>query len=44
VAVVHYISAHWYRPPQNFIDAVLKCPSIDTINCKKALLENGVPP
>jgi hypothetical protein len=24
-----------------FIDAVLKCPAIDSINYKKALLENG---
>jgi hypothetical protein len=41
VAVVHYISAHWYRPPQIFIDAVLKCPPMNSINYKKALLENG---
>jgi len=32
VAVVHYISAHSYRPPQIFIEAVLKCPPIDSMN------------
>jgi hypothetical protein len=41
VAVVHYISAHWYRPPQDFIDAVLKCPPIASMDYKKALLANG---
>jgi hypothetical protein len=41
VAVVHYISAHWYRPPQVFIDAVLNCPPIQSMDYKKALLANG---
>jgi hypothetical protein len=41
VAVAHYISAHWYRPPQIFIEAVLKCPPIDSMNYKKAPLANG---
>src|SRR5712675_9636 len=30
VAILHYISAHWYRPPPIFIDAVLTCPPIDS--------------
>ena len=41
VAILHYISAHWYRPPPIFIDAVLTCPPIDSIDYKKAVLANG---
>jgi len=41
IGVVHYISTHWYQPPQIFIEAVLKCPSIQSIDYKKALLANG---
>ena len=41
VAVVHYISTHWYRPPQIFVDAVLACPPIRSMDYKKAVLANG---
>jgi hypothetical protein len=41
VGIVHYVAAHWYRPPQIFIDAVLACPPIKSMAYKEALLENG---
>jgi hypothetical protein len=41
VAIVHYIAAHWYRPPQIFVDAVVACPPIRSIDDKKAILANG---
>jgi hypothetical protein len=41
VAIVHYIAAHWYRPPQIFVDAVLTCPAIQSMDYKKAILANG---
>jgi hypothetical protein len=40
VAVVHYVAAHWYCPPQVFIDAVLACPHMTSMEYKKALLAN----
>ncbi|MGJ5197696.1 hypothetical protein [Bradyrhizobium sp. HKCCYLRH1030] len=41
VLIVHYIAAHWYRPPDVFIDAVLACPPIRSMAYKTALLDNG---
>ena len=41
VAVVHYIAAHWYLPPEVFIQAVLECPDMKSMEYKKALLANG---
>jgi hypothetical protein len=41
VAVVHYIAAHWYRPPVVFVRAVMECPSMNSMGYKKALLLNG---
>lgn len=40
-AIVHYIKAHWYRPPELFIEAVLACPAMKSMEYKKALLANG---
>ena len=40
-AIIHYVAAHWYRPPQIFMDAVLACPPISSMAYKKALLANG---
>jgi hypothetical protein len=40
-AIVHYISTHWYRPPQIFVDAVLTCPPMRSIDYNKAVLANG---
>ena len=39
--IVHYVASHWYKPPQIFIDAVLACPPIETMEYKKAILANG---
>ena len=41
VGVVHYIAAHWYLPPQEFIQAVLACPPMRSLEYHKALLANG---
>jgi hypothetical protein len=39
--IVHYIAAHWYAPPRPFIDAVLACPPMRSMEYMKALLANG---
>ncbi|MEJ2155068.1 MAG: hypothetical protein P8X96_07015 [Desulfobacteraceae bacterium] len=39
--IVHYIAAHWYQPPNVFIDAVLECPEMRSMEYKKAILANG---
>ena len=39
--IVHYIAAHHYRPPDEFISAVTNCPLTSTMQYKKLLLESG---
>lgn len=39
--IVHYIAAHWYQPPAVFVDAVLNCPEMRSMEYKKAILANG---
>jgi hypothetical protein len=41
VGITHYVAAHWYRPPDVFVQAVMECPKMDSMAYKKALLENG---
>lgn len=41
VGILHYITAHWYRPPAIFIKAVLACPPMNDMAYKKAILANG---
>jgi hypothetical protein len=41
VGVVHYIATHWYRRPQVFIEAVMACPPMRSMDYKRKLLENG---
>jgi hypothetical protein len=41
VGIVHYIAAHRYLPPPVFIEAVVTCPPIHSMEYKKALLSNG---
>jgi len=41
VAIVHYIAAHRYLPPPVFIEAVLVCPPIKSMEYKRAILANG---
>ena len=37
----HYIEAHWYKPPNIFIQAVAACPKMNSMAYKKSLLKNG---
>ena len=39
--IVHYIAAHRYKPPQVFVDAVMACPTMNSMDYKKAVLANG---
>jgi hypothetical protein len=39
--IVHYIAAHRYKPPQVFVDAVMDCPAMNSMDYKKAILANG---
>lgn len=41
VAIVHYVAAHRYLPPQIFVDAILACPAMNSMEYKRALLANG---
>ena len=40
-SIAHYIDAHGYRPPYEFIDAVLNCPPMRSVPYMKAILANG---
>lgn len=35
--IAHFIAAHWYQPPQVFIDAVMACPPTRGIEFRRAL-------
>jgi len=40
--IVHYVEAHAYRPPEEFIEAVLRCPDLESQEYCKPLCEaNG---
>lgn len=39
--IVHYINEHHYLPPKVFIDGVMQCPNMQSMNYKKLLLKNG---
>jgi hypothetical protein len=39
--ITHYISAHWYQPPDVFIQAVTACPDMGTAEYGLALAANG---
>ena len=39
--ITHYIRAHWYRPPDEFIEAVIACPDMGSAEYGTALVENG---
>ena len=39
--VLHYIEAHWYQPPDEFIAAVEACPEMNSMAYKKAILETA---
>lgn len=37
----HYVNMHYYRPPDEFCTAVMKCPDTHDIQYKKLFLKNG---
>ncbi len=39
--VLHYIAAHWYRPPDVFCDAVMECPPMQSSEYREALKMGG---
>jgi hypothetical protein len=39
--ILHYIDAHEYRPPDEFVDAVLECPDMRSMAYLKALRARG---
>jgi predicted nucleic-acid-binding Zn-ribbon protein len=39
--ILHYINVHHYLPPNVFVEAVMKCPTMGSMDYKKALLKNG---
>ncbi|WP_242393232.1 DUF7919 family protein [Anaeromyxobacter oryzisoli] len=39
--IAHYIDAHDYRPPDEFVEAVLRCPQTHSMEYKRLLLANG---
>lgn len=39
--IIHYIAAHHYRPPVEFLEAVASCENTHTMGYKKKLLESG---
>lgn len=39
--IVHYINVHYYLPPVVFLDAVMQCPDMQSMDYKKSLLKNG---
>ena len=41
VAIIHYIAAHRYLPPDIFIQAVMSCPDMRSMPYYKAVLQNG---
>jgi hypothetical protein len=36
--ITHYINAHYYQPPSEFCDAVIACPSMESMEYKQSLL------
>ena len=40
-AITHYIAQHWYKPPDEFIEAIMKCPAMNSMDYKKEILANG---
>jgi hypothetical protein len=41
--VIHYIVCHGYRPPPDFVDAVLACPPLSSAAYLRALRRLGPP-
>jgi hypothetical protein len=41
--IAHYILTHHYAPPQEFCDAVLRCPPMGSPEYFEAIIKNGPP-
>jgi hypothetical protein len=41
--IIHYIDSHDYLPPIEFIDAVLRCPRMRSMEYLKAIRKNAFP-
>src|SRR5262245_36684941 len=39
--ILHYMIAHHYCPPDEFCQAVLRCPDCDSMEYRKLVLRNG---
>jgi hypothetical protein len=39
--IIHYIAAHHYQPPSEFLAAVIACPDTRSIEYKKMFLQSG---
>ncbi len=39
--ITHYMNTHFYQPPREFLEAVYLCPSQDSVEYLKKMLENG---
>jgi hypothetical protein len=39
--ILHYINVHYYLPPEVFIEAVMQCPDMQSMDYKKSVLQNG---
>lgn len=39
--ITHYINAHFYHPPKEFIEAVVVCPPMRSMEYLKKILANG---
>jgi len=39
--ILHYITAHRYKPPEDFCQAALDCPSTNSMEYREKLLQNG---
>ena len=39
--ITHYINAHFYCPPREFLGAVFACPPMRSMEYHKKMLENG---
>lgn len=40
-SLAHYIDAHCYQPPAEYVEAVMQCPKMRSLAYHKAVLENG---
>lgn len=41
ILVAHYVDAHRYKPPRVFVEAIMACPPMNSMEYMKVLLANG---